>query len=210
MAVAKKKAKRQARVLYYTLGQDGSVVPVRKTNGDMRFKPSIVDDLIKNFENGCNIQTACQLTGIATSTFGNWRYAAETLEREQPAGWEKTLDWKFWVKVMKARAVAKRRNLVLIQGAAQDGNWNAAAWWLERSFPKEFGRVSTHEVTGANGSQLQTGVVAVISDEALDDDDTIQALRRIMEGKESKDNRRNERQPENPDSLEDRTGVRDE
>lgn len=46
----------------------------------------------------------------------------------------------FWNDIAKARADAIVRNVTLIQKAAQDGSWQAAAWWLERTAPSEYGR----------------------------------------------------------------------
>jgi hypothetical protein len=40
----------------------------------------------------------------------------------------------------KAEAEAKVRAVSHIIRAAQGGTWQAAAWWLERRYPKEFGR----------------------------------------------------------------------
>lgn len=34
-------------------------------------------------------------------------------------------------------------------------HWQAAAWWLERTLPDEFGRRTRHEVTGAEGGPVE-------------------------------------------------------
>ena len=47
---------------------------------------------------------------------------------------------QFYEMIKKAEAEAIARNVALIQKAAQEGNWQAAAWWLERKFPEEWGR----------------------------------------------------------------------
>lgn len=47
---------------------------------------------------------------------------------------------QFYESIKKAEAEAIARNVALIQKAAQEGNWQAAAWWLERKFPEEWGR----------------------------------------------------------------------
>ena len=40
----------------------------------------------------------------------------------------------------KAEKEAIARNVALIQRAAQEGNWQAAAWWLERKYFEDWGR----------------------------------------------------------------------
>ena len=45
----------------------------------------------------------------------------------------------FAAAIKKAEADAVARNVALIQKAAQDGTWQAAAWWLERRHPQEYG-----------------------------------------------------------------------
>jgi hypothetical protein len=42
--------------------------------------------------------------------------------------------------IEKAEAEAKIRAVGQIVRAAQGGTWQAAAWWLERRYPKQFGR----------------------------------------------------------------------
>jgi hypothetical protein len=55
---------------------------------------------------------------------------------------------QFLQAVEKARSDAVVRNLTIIQKAANDGQWQAAAWYLERTNPKKWGRYETVEVTG--------------------------------------------------------------
>jgi hypothetical protein len=45
----------------------------------------------------------------------------------------------FAAAMKKAEADAVARNVALIQKAAQDGTWTAAAWWLERRHPDLYG-----------------------------------------------------------------------
>lgn len=46
----------------------------------------------------------------------------------------------FYDTIKKAEKEAIARNVALIQRAAQDGNWQAAAWWLERKYFEDWGR----------------------------------------------------------------------
>ena len=62
-------------------------------------------------------------------------------------------------------AEAQNRNVVLIQKAAQT-NWQASAWYLERSDPTNWGKRERHEVSGPDGKPIET---VAITEQALDD-----------------------------------------
>ena len=53
---------------------------------------------------------------------------------------------EFMESVEKARALAEDDALQLIQLAARDGSWQAAAWYLERTRQNSFGRTQRVEV----------------------------------------------------------------
>ena len=52
--------------------------------------------------------------------------------------------------VKKARAEAEGAHLRNIRRAADNGTWQASAWWLERSFPKKWGKRSTLDLSDGN------------------------------------------------------------
>lgn len=79
--------------------------------------------LLEAIRAGNYMETAAHYAGIGVSTLHEWR--------------DKYAD--FAEAIEKARAEAETRNVVLIQSAAKT-NWQAAAWWLERSFPDKYGR----------------------------------------------------------------------
>lgn len=72
--------------------------------------------------NGSNRTDAVALAGISYETFTVWM-------RERP---------EFAESIKKAEAVCKQRNITIVQKAAVT-TWQAAAWWLERKHPNEFG-----------------------------------------------------------------------
>lgn len=66
--------------------------------------------------------------GITHATMENWR------RREEPEY------VAFFEELARAEAEAIAENMVVIRAAAARGNWQAAAWQLERLFPDEFGQ----------------------------------------------------------------------
>lgn len=75
-------------------------------------------------------KAACHFAGIDPSTLENWlRISA------------------FSDAVKKAEADAEVRMVGQVAQAARDGTWQAAAWWLERRRPDDYGRVDRVELT---------------------------------------------------------------
>lgn len=84
--------------------------------------------------------------------------------------------------VEKARGEAWVRNLMLIQRAARDGTWQAAAWFMERSAPDRWGRrYQTVEHTGPEGGPVQTQVSVSVADLEAELSEIIQARQKNAE-----------------------------
>lgn len=61
----------------------------------------------------------------------------------------------FQIEVRQVEAQAAMAWLTLIDQAAADLNWQAAAWKLERRYPEQYGRtVVQNEITGKGGEVL--------------------------------------------------------
>lgn len=58
---------------------------------------------------------------------------------------------ELWEQIVKARAEAIVRAVAQIQKAAHQGDWKAAAWWLERQAPELYGQKRKED-----GERLQT------------------------------------------------------
>ena len=100
-------------------------------------RPTKLDDnitsrLIEAFKLGqTSITTACHYAGIGERTYYTWMEKGEA--GEEPYA-------QFRQDIEKARADAVMSNLIVIRKAAAEGTWQAAAWWLERSMPQQYGR----------------------------------------------------------------------
>jgi hypothetical protein len=100
---------------------------------DMRENPAIKEKLRAALVAGNTYEASCRLANIALSTFTRWMKQG----RESKEG---TLAREFFDHVELATAEAEHRNVMAIQKAATRGNWQAAAWWLERRRPKHYAR----------------------------------------------------------------------
>lgn len=73
---------------------------------------------------GATYKLACAYAGISDETFANWR-------KKYP---------EFDQSLLEAEGGAAVKWLALIDKAATDGTWQAAAWKLERRYPESYGR----------------------------------------------------------------------
>ena len=94
--------------------------------------------------------TAVAYAGISRPTYYRWLAAAD-----DPDASEDFQDFRDAVKV--ARAEAEVRSIAAIQNASRK-SWQAAAWFLERSFPEHWARTDRHEVTGRQGGPVELTV----------------------------------------------------
>jgi transposase len=88
-----------------------------------KYDPEAVKAIIGAIELGLPYRHAAAYGGITDDTFAAWR--------------KKYPEFSEAVKAAEARAVAGR--LARIR-RAEDESWQAAAWYLERRYPQEFGR----------------------------------------------------------------------
>jgi hypothetical protein len=103
------------------------------------------------------MQDACAYAGLTVQAVNKWYRRAEIeIERVEAGGTPDPREQHFvsLVSVIKeAQVAAWSRNLQIVQEAADNGTWQAAAWFLERNNKKWSNRT---EVTGANGGPIQT------------------------------------------------------
>lgn len=111
---------------------------------DMRQNKDIVDKIIAAVLGGNSYKNACALAGIGERTLYLWMG-----DDQNPAAYAV----QFLQRIKEASAQAIHRNVMVIQNAAIN-NWQAAAWFLERRVPQDWGRVDRVETTGANGGPI--------------------------------------------------------
>lgn len=100
-----------------------------------KYTPETVDKLCQAIELGATYKLACQYAGVNFDTFNEWRKnKAEFSDRINAAEGKGATKW-----------------LAKIEAAAAD-HWQAAAWKLERRYPKDYGRtVVENQITGKDG-----------------------------------------------------------
>lgn len=107
-------------------------------------------------------RAAAECAGITDRTLYAW------LQRGEVAKSGPFL--QFLRAVEKAEAEAEAVSVLTIRQAARE-SWQAAAWWLERRRPHDWGRIERHEHTGAEGTPIQVEDVTLRRVRELDDDE---------------------------------------
>lgn len=129
-----------------------------------KINQSIIDKIVSAIRQGAYIETAAAYAGINKDTFYDWmkKGANEKLERQKALENKEKRPKKYHLQVLfsdsieKAMAESELFDLSVITQAAKKGTWQAAAWRLERKFPKKYGPVvfRTNEETNKTTTSL--------------------------------------------------------
>jgi transposase len=101
-------------------------------------------------------ETAAAFAGVRKSTFYEWLRRGARASRGIYRDLHDAIE--------KALADSEARDVMLIGKAAGEGDWQAAAWRLERKFPERWGRRERHDVD----ANIKTNV-KVSADEAVEE-----------------------------------------
>lgn len=100
--------------------------------------------LLDALRGGADVTTASQFAGLNYGTVYRWvergQRENERIEYGHDPRPEEAPFLDLWQAMRKARAEAVVRNVAQIQKAANQGEWKAAAWWLERTVPEFYAR----------------------------------------------------------------------
>jgi len=137
----------------------------------MSTTPSVTDPKVKNvisaLSAGHYMERAARLSGVNPSTVYIWKAKGEEERKRVDKGEPETESGQKYLKILeeidKAQEQAAHRAMVTIQKAAQDGSWQAAAWYLERTDAKHYGRKTI--VVGQDEGPVQ---VQAVSTEQVD------------------------------------------
>lgn len=120
-----------------------------------------IENLLNAVRGGSDLDTACHYAGLSTAQVLLWLERGKIEQENIAAGLTSATEGNsemeyvnFWNELSKARADAVVRNVTLIQKAAQDGSWQAAAWWLERAMPSAYGRSKNSVAAAEQPRQL--------------------------------------------------------
>lgn len=124
----------------------------------MKLTQKLIKEAYEYLKLGNSERTTAQAIGISWQTWENWKNRGE---QDREAG-KKSIFSTFLTTIKKAQAEAIARNVLVIEKAAREGTWQAAAWWLERRYPEEWGK---REKIDLKGEQIKITILPVGSEE---------------------------------------------
>jgi hypothetical protein len=134
----------------------------RKAGRPCKLTESVAQRIVNAVKSGAYLETACAFAGVAKSTFYEWLRKG----RNQRKGKFQ----RFADAIEKAIAGSEIRDLLVIDKAAQSGDWRAAAWRLERKNPKQWGPKKVLEVSGPDGEAPKFVVIEGAAKVASEDE----------------------------------------
>jgi transposase len=128
-----------------------------------KLTPELQAEFVELIRSGQFQYTVCAYVGITYDTFRRWmRRGEKELQRLSRGGRRAKAGEKeqpyagFYLAVTQARAEAEVRNVVHLN---KSSDWRARAFWLERSFPKRWGKRDKLEVDGKLSTEAQVVIV---------------------------------------------------
>jgi hypothetical protein len=126
-----------------------------------RTRPRL-DALIKGLEAGMTRRAACAYGGFHHTQLYRWMRTSAPLR----------------TAVEKAEGRAEATYLAQIARAATNGTWQAAAWWLERRLPSEFGQRARLDVH----VELEAEVRRLALEAGVDYETALAEAERVLKG----------------------------
>lgn len=126
-----------------------------------KLTPETQQRIVQAIEVGATYELAAQYGGVHYDTFRRWM--------EQGGAAKAGRFFEFYEAIKAAEGKAAIKWLALIDKAAVD-TWQAAAWKLERRYPRDYGR-TVQEVSGPDGGAIHFRVVYDDEVEALGNGD---------------------------------------
>lgn len=130
-------------------------------------RPTLLDEdrlqrITDALRNGAYIEHAAQAAGITSRTYHAWMERGRNERDRISAGLEpdehEAVYLQFLQSVERAQSEAAVDLLGEIANHARNGTWQAAAWILERKFPRQWGRMDRTEHTGPEGGPVKLDV----------------------------------------------------
>ena len=119
----------------------------------LKLTKELQDRVCSYLRAGNYIETACKAAGIVKETLYRWLKRAAAGDGEPFEGFREAVE--------AAQAQAEVRGVALVSKAGQE-DWRAAAWMLERKFPKRWGTIQRHEI-GLSDEDKQETAATILS-----------------------------------------------
>lgn len=138
------------------------------TGRPSKFTDETKSRIIEGIKLGATYELAAGYGGVSYATFRQWMIRGEKVagrldraKKEIEISAEDLAFLHFFEAVKSAEAEGAVTWLTKIEDAAKSGNWQAAAWKLERRYPAEYGRsIVDHNLDFRNMSDDELRAIA--------------------------------------------------
>ena len=93
-----------------------------------KYSKALTDKICDLITQANTIESICQVVNISQQTFYRWRH--------EKSEFNESIKKAIEVRDFTGKSLA----ISTIFQAMENGTWQAAAWWLERNFPEEYGK----------------------------------------------------------------------
>ena len=115
-----------------------------------KLNSKVHEQIVKSIKSGSFATVAASTAGISIRTFHHWMERGEMEEARIAEGFPPSEEEAKYLKLRRevevARAEAEVEAVQMVKMAARNGTWQAAAWYLERSFPQRWSRNRIEEI----------------------------------------------------------------
>ena len=140
----------------------------------------VIDKICEAVKRGAYLTHAAAYAGVGAEVVSEWKKAGEQLAKAiaddpslEPHLTEyQSLQIEFAQRILEAEGEGTFTMLDAITRAAEAGQWAAAAWRLERRYPREYGR-QIQQLEGVNGKEVTFRVIHDTQDKKARDDDDL-------------------------------------
>ena len=123
-----------------------------KGGAPTKLNESVKKRVLYAIEKGCTYELAANFGGISYTTFNNWMNLGK-VQIDKPE--DETDDYfDFYSQVKLSEGKSAVFWLDKIDESAKNGQWQAAAWKLERRYPQWYGK-TVQEIQGKDGTAIE-------------------------------------------------------
>ena len=105
-----------------------------------KLTPDVADAIVESIEAGSFAAVAARAAGVSKNSFWRW------VHKGREPGAEKMYT-DFAARVATASATAETDAVKVVRNSMVDGDWQAAAWYLERRTPSRWGKTRDMTIT---------------------------------------------------------------
>ncbi len=134
-------------------------------NAAIDLTPVMHKTIIDLVTQGNFLNVAVQAAGISYETFKTWMKKASVLNQANMTKQDAVAVMPYIVlmnDIAQASAQAEIDRVGIIDTASKNGNWTGAAWWLERRFPRRWGKrqLVQHEGAISHSHEVTQKIIA--------------------------------------------------